>query len=134
MFELPLLAYGYGQAAIGGWHCLAVDEDGRAYAWGKCHYEPILFLEGIRTYIVVTDNSSTTREVGTTKSCQQLAMQMLIGLNMQVEMSMDNVLRSWIAKGSTKYCIEISLSHNAVALVFVCGRYFHPLSPMGMPH
>jgi hypothetical protein len=26
------------QAAIGGWHCLAVDEDGRAYAWGKCHY------------------------------------------------------------------------------------------------
>lgn len=38
MFELPLLAYGYGQAAIGGWHCLAVDEDGRAYAWGKCHY------------------------------------------------------------------------------------------------
>ncbi len=38
MFELPLLVYGYGQAAIGGWHCLAVDEDGRAYAWGKCHY------------------------------------------------------------------------------------------------
>jgi hypothetical protein len=51
-----------------------------------------------------------------------------------VEMSMDNVLRSWIAKGMTKYCIEISLSHNAVALVFVCGRYFHPLSAMGMPH
>jgi hypothetical protein len=25
---------------------------------------PILFLEGIRTYIVVTDSSSTTREVG----------------------------------------------------------------------
>jgi hypothetical protein len=95
---------------------------------------PILFLEGIRTYIVVTDSSSTTREVGTTKRCQQLAMQMLIGLNMQVEMSMDNVLRSWIAKGTTKYCIEISLSHNAVALVFVCGRYFHPLSAMGMPH
>lgn len=22
------------QAAIGGWHCLAVDEQGRAYAWG----------------------------------------------------------------------------------------------------
>jgi hypothetical protein len=95
---------------------------------------PILFLEGIRTYIVVTDSSSTTREVGTTKRCQQLAMQVLIGLNMQVEMSMDNVLRSWIAKGVTKYCIEISLSHNAVALVCVCGRYFRPLSAMGMPH
>jgi hypothetical protein len=38
MFELPLLAYGYGQAAIGGWHCLAVDEDGRAYAWGGNEY------------------------------------------------------------------------------------------------
>ena len=23
------------QAAIGGWHCLAVDDKGRAYAWGK---------------------------------------------------------------------------------------------------
>jgi hypothetical protein len=23
------------QAAIGGWHCLAVDDEGRAYAWGK---------------------------------------------------------------------------------------------------
>lgn len=22
------------QAAIGGWHCLAVDDQGRAYAWG----------------------------------------------------------------------------------------------------
>lgn len=22
------------QAAIGGWHCLAVDDEGRAYAWG----------------------------------------------------------------------------------------------------
>ncbi|CAM6050589.1 unnamed protein product [Sphagnum compactum] len=26
------------QAAIGGWHCLAVDEDGRAYAWGGNEY------------------------------------------------------------------------------------------------
>ncbi|EMS67335.1 hypothetical protein TRIUR3_20158 [Triticum urartu] len=25
------------QAAIGGWHCLAVDDKGRAYAWGKNH-------------------------------------------------------------------------------------------------
>ncbi|WOL20075.1 ultraviolet-B receptor UVR8 [Canna indica] len=25
---------GNGQAAIGGWHCLAVDDQGRAYAWG----------------------------------------------------------------------------------------------------
>lgn len=23
------------QAAIGGWHCLAVDDEGRAYAWGE---------------------------------------------------------------------------------------------------
>ncbi|XP_073037086.1 ultraviolet-B receptor UVR8-like isoform X2 [Primulina eburnea] len=26
------------QAAIGGWHCLAVDEQGRAYAWGGNEY------------------------------------------------------------------------------------------------
>lgn len=26
------------QAAIGGWHCLAVDADGRAYAWGGNEY------------------------------------------------------------------------------------------------
>ncbi|KAI5072492.1 hypothetical protein GOP47_0012598 [Adiantum capillus-veneris] len=26
------------QAAIGGWHCLAVDTDGRAYAWGGNEY------------------------------------------------------------------------------------------------
>lgn len=26
------------QAAIGGWHCLAVDEEGRAYAWGGNEY------------------------------------------------------------------------------------------------
>ncbi|CAN6465749.1 unnamed protein product [Victoria cruziana] len=35
------------QAAIGGWHCLAVDDQGRAYAWGgneygQCGEEPIL--------------------------------------------------------------------------------------------
>ncbi|KAJ8759206.1 hypothetical protein K2173_004644 [Erythroxylum novogranatense] len=26
-------------AAIGGWHCLAVDDEGRAYAWGICGNE-----------------------------------------------------------------------------------------------
>uniref|UniRef100_A0A2N9GGB6 Uncharacterized protein n=1 Tax=Fagus sylvatica TaxID=28930 RepID=A0A2N9GGB6_FAGSY len=26
------------QAAIGGWHCLAVDDQGRAYAWGGNEY------------------------------------------------------------------------------------------------
>ncbi|KAE8695254.1 hypothetical protein F3Y22_tig00110729pilonHSYRG00172 [Hibiscus syriacus] len=26
------------QAAIGGWHCLAVDDEGRAYAWGGNEY------------------------------------------------------------------------------------------------
>jgi alpha-tubulin suppressor-like RCC1 family protein len=26
------------QAAIGGWHCLAADDKGRAYAWGKQSY------------------------------------------------------------------------------------------------
>nr|AAO42843.1 At3g02510 [Arabidopsis thaliana] len=34
------------QAAIGGWHCLAVDDQGRAYAWGgneygQCGEEPL---------------------------------------------------------------------------------------------
>ncbi|KAI4366753.1 hypothetical protein MLD38_022588 [Melastoma candidum] len=34
------------QAAIGGWHCLAVDDQGRAYAWGgneygQCGEEPV---------------------------------------------------------------------------------------------
>ncbi|KAJ8760200.1 hypothetical protein K2173_011056 [Erythroxylum novogranatense] len=27
------------KAAIGGWHCLAVDDEGRAYAWGICGNE-----------------------------------------------------------------------------------------------
>jgi hypothetical protein len=30
-----LLLYLFIQAAIGGWHCLAVDDKGRAYAWGR---------------------------------------------------------------------------------------------------
>ncbi|KAJ7565805.1 hypothetical protein O6H91_02G076100 [Diphasiastrum complanatum] len=30
------------QAAIGGWHCLAVDEEGRTYAWGRCSRHVIL--------------------------------------------------------------------------------------------
>lgn len=36
------------QAAIGGWHCLAVDDQGRAYAWGMhtLLYEPFFSLLG----------------------------------------------------------------------------------------
>jgi hypothetical protein len=28
----------YNQAAIGGWHCLALDDDGQTYAWGGNEY------------------------------------------------------------------------------------------------
>lgn len=28
------MVWSYSQAAIGGWHCLAVDDQGHAYAWG----------------------------------------------------------------------------------------------------
>ncbi|KAG1358739.1 putative Ultraviolet-B receptor UVR8 [Cocos nucifera] len=41
------------QAAIGGWHCLAVDDQGRAYAWGgneygQCGEEPERKEDGTR--------------------------------------------------------------------------------------
>lgn len=41
------------QAAIGGWHCLAVDDNGRAYAWGgneygQCGEEPERKEDGTR--------------------------------------------------------------------------------------
>ncbi|XP_078433388.1 ultraviolet-B receptor UVR8-like [Wolffia australiana] len=43
------------QAAIGGWHCLAVDDQGRAYAWGgneygQCGEEPMWKDENTRSF------------------------------------------------------------------------------------
>jgi alpha-tubulin suppressor-like RCC1 family protein len=35
------------QAAIGGWHCLAVDDKGRAYAWGEGNQLPPAALSQI---------------------------------------------------------------------------------------
>lgn len=34
------------QAAIGGWHCLAVDDQGRAYAWG------MLFVSSMISFLI----------------------------------------------------------------------------------
>lgn len=38
------MAWSYSQAAIGGWHCLAVDDQGQAYAWGMHTWLLILFF------------------------------------------------------------------------------------------
>ncbi|KAF5179021.1 Ultraviolet-b receptor uvr8 [Thalictrum thalictroides] len=41
------------QAAIGGWHCLAVDDQGRAYAWGGNEYRKDDITRAMRRDIII---------------------------------------------------------------------------------
>lgn len=74
------------QAAIGGWHCLAVDDQGHAYAWGMIiHYLYMCFS---------LSHSFTSRFVLWISTKKKGRPYHLFVATVQEGMSMDNVGRS----------------------------------------